>query len=190
MENVETNQPAPLDSPPRPVGFFGRLERETREVGAVVLDMLFHPVAQLLGVVAVIAGMIVFPLTNIHQLYPGCSLLLTTGIPCPGCGMTRSVMSTYRLDLITAFKLNPLGPLFALLFVLLGVLIFLPGTLRRSLRDKLRPMEGILALAVLMLFIVLFFHGMVRMGLIWMDHPLYSWWVEAFPEGRLPKSNG
>ncbi|MCC5875115.1 MAG: DUF2752 domain-containing protein, partial [Candidatus Sumerlaeia bacterium] len=154
MDSVDSTLPTQPEAPPKPVGFFTRLARETKEAGAVILDMIFHPVAHLVALVAVLAGLIIFPLTNIHQMYPGCSFLLSTGIPCPGCGMTRSVMATYRLDFLTAIKLNPMGPLFALLFVFLGFFIFLPGSVRRSFRDKLRPIEGHLAIAVLLLFLV------------------------------------
>lgn len=148
------------------------------------MDMLFHPMAHLLAVVAFLSGLIILPMTNAHQLFPGCSFLLSTGLPCPGCGLTRSVMAAYRLDLAMAFRLNPLGPFFALTFLLLGFLLFLPSTVKMRIRQKLKPMEGYVALALVLLFVLVFFHGLARMGFIWLDHPIYSWWVEQFPEGR------
>lgn len=37
-----------------------------------------------------------------------CILKLITGIPCPGCGMTRACISILRFDFVQAFKYNPL----------------------------------------------------------------------------------
>ena len=35
-----------------------------------------------------------------------CVFLKVAGIPCPGCGMTRAVLSIIRLDFVQAFKDN------------------------------------------------------------------------------------
>lgn len=41
-----------------------------------------------------------------------CPLRRITGIPCPMCGMTTSVVDTTRLDMHAAFTTNPFGILF------------------------------------------------------------------------------
>lgn len=41
-----------------------------------------------------------------------CPILHFTGIPCPGCGMTRSFLAIARGDLPTAFEYHLFGPLF------------------------------------------------------------------------------
>jgi hypothetical protein len=47
---------------------------------------------------------------------PLCPFNALTGLPCPGCGMTRAFLALGRLDLAGAFALNPLVfPLAALL---------------------------------------------------------------------------
>jgi hypothetical protein len=38
-----------------------------------------------------------------------CPLRMTTGIPCPLCGLTTSVKASMRLDLHAAFWANPFG---------------------------------------------------------------------------------
>jgi hypothetical protein len=38
----------------------------------------------------------------------GCPLLNITGIPCPGCGMTRAFLAFFRLDLKGAFHYHPM----------------------------------------------------------------------------------
>ena len=39
----------------------------------------------------------------------GCPLRTLTGIPCPLCGMSTSVEDSIRLQLVDAFKANPVG---------------------------------------------------------------------------------
>lgn len=38
-----------------------------------------------------------------------CPMRVTTGIPCPLCGMTTSVVAAVRLDLASAWAANPAG---------------------------------------------------------------------------------
>ncbi len=40
----------------------------------------------------------------------GCVFYHTTGIPCPGCGMTRAYLAAMRLDFAEAFRMHPLWP--------------------------------------------------------------------------------
>ena len=41
----------------------------------------------------------------------GCPIRVITGIPCPGCGMTRAFASLLHLDFARAFHYHPLFPL-------------------------------------------------------------------------------
>ncbi len=47
-----------------------------------------------------------------------CAVRRLTGYPCPGCGMTRAVLSALRLDFRAAFAYHPLWVTLPLLFVL------------------------------------------------------------------------
>ena len=47
----------------------------------------------------------------ISSLTIGCPIKFFTGIPCPGCGMSRAIMSCLTLDFDIAFALHPLFPL-------------------------------------------------------------------------------
>lgn len=38
----------------------------------------------------------------------GCFIKHFTGIPCPGCGITRALFALLRLDFASAFNYNPL----------------------------------------------------------------------------------
>lgn len=39
---------------------------------------------------------------------PGCPFRNLTGVPCPGCGMSRAWLRALRLDLAGAFSLHPM----------------------------------------------------------------------------------
>ena len=63
----------------------------------------------------------------------GCPIRHITGIPCPGCGMTRACLAALRLDFGEAFRMHPLWPL-PLPLILLQV--FRPGPLFRNPRAE------------------------------------------------------
>ncbi len=46
------------------------------------------------------------------------------GISCPACGLTRSIKSLLKLDIITSFKYNIFGPILFLLFVIFIIFMF------------------------------------------------------------------
>ena len=56
----------------------------------------------------------------LHYSGIGCVFLYAFGIPCPGCGMTRAAFSLLRLDIIAAWRYNPL--IFAMPYVFTYIL--------------------------------------------------------------------
>jgi hypothetical protein len=46
-----------------------------------------------------------------------CLMKKLLGIPCPGCGISHSVMAAFRIDFVTAWFANPAGIVISLLFV-------------------------------------------------------------------------
>lgn len=61
-----------------------------------------------------------------------CLFRQRTGLPCPTCGMTRSVVLTLHGRLPAAFRLNPAGPLWVLAVAgIAGALLWL-GSRQRS----------------------------------------------------------
>lgn len=52
---------------------------------------------------------------------PTCSMLVTTGYPCPGCGLTTSVSMTMHGRLGEAVNAQPFGVILALALAALGV---------------------------------------------------------------------
>lgn len=43
--------------------------------------------------------------------FTGCPIKFLTGIPCPGCGMTRACTACLRFDFAAAFNAHPLFPI-------------------------------------------------------------------------------
>lgn len=72
-----------------------------------------------------------------------CPFRLLTGLPCPGCGLTRSLVCLLHGDLATSVAFHPLGPLVAL--ALIGfILAEACARARPALRDG--PWQWSLAL--------------------------------------------
>ena len=67
-----------------------------------------------IAVLALLAG--AFALA-VHVDFPLCPLASTSGIPCPGCGLTRATLALFRGDVRTALHLHPLVWLLAPLFI-------------------------------------------------------------------------
>jgi hypothetical protein len=60
----------------------------------------------------------------LHWPLPFCLLRKVTGVPCPACGSTRSLLAWTHLDPVTAFHYNPLfciGLLLGGAWLLLGL---------------------------------------------------------------------
>lgn len=98
-------------------------------------------VAIVLGVVGAVAILIAFlwPVRSV-EAGPGTCLLRTfVGIPCPGCGMTRSWVHLAHGDVTTAFFYNPFGIVFMAVAAIAAVYVAV-ALIRR------RPPEGMLDL--------------------------------------------
>jgi hypothetical protein len=58
-----------------------------------------------------------------RELHWGCAFRDAFGVPCPNCGMTRSVVFSLHGDLARAFEMNPAGPLLVAGGLVLGALL-------------------------------------------------------------------
>jgi hypothetical protein len=75
------------------------------------------------GGIAALVTAAAFPVGHAESGPVLCPFRRLTGLPCPGCGMTRSWIYLTHGDWHAAFAANPFGPLVALAVVALAVTV-------------------------------------------------------------------
>jgi hypothetical protein len=118
-----------------------------------------------LAAMGILAGTLL--LAHYHVPGPPCLFRLLTGIPCPGCGMTRSLMALWRGDLLTSFRYHPLGPplFLACLFLLMALLLRRLPKLAPETQRRLWTGIGALLIGV----------WLVRFGFAIAGNPFFLW---------------
>lgn len=98
-----------------------------------------------------------FILGHIFNLYIPCPIHKITGLYCPGCGMTRMILSLFKLDFESAFRYNQL------LFILFPFFIFLIINYIYSLIKEKEPIyKKINNKFWYVLIIILLIYGVLR----------------------------
>ncbi|MCB0037923.1 MAG: DUF2752 domain-containing protein, partial [Anaerolineales bacterium] len=87
---------------------------ETRSVGIAV------SVAACVHTVLVMAGLPSWE----------CPILAATGIPCPGCGLSRAISALFLGDIKTSLEYHALASLFLIGLLVMGIITFLPNQWR------------------------------------------------------------
>jgi hypothetical protein len=91
-------------------------------------------------------GLAVMGMLAPFPVFPPCPLLTATGVPCPLCGMTRSVRSLLRLDLGASLRFQPFGILAAVAGAAILVMWAVPRT--RVVRTVRVPLMAIVAVGL------------------------------------------
>ena len=76
-------------------------------------------------ILGVFAFLLFLFLNQTYSFYIPCFFHKITGLYCPGCGITRMVLSLLHLDFYQAFRWNPFLFLLTPLFIVYGVAYFL-----------------------------------------------------------------
>ena len=96
-------------------------------------------------------------LSSIFHIYLLCPLHSITNLYCPGCGVTRMLLSILKLDFYQAFRYNPL------LFICLPFFIYLLIDYVISLYKKKKPLytriNSKIYIALIVIFII---YGILR----------------------------
>jgi hypothetical protein len=123
-----------------------RLQRSGLERLRALLSMTFRVELTWLRVTmpVMITYALVRPLLPGKELGPPCLFREVTGIPCPLCGMTTSVVATAHLHLGRALAANPGGPV----LVVLGLAL----SLSRLRSIRVSPLLLLVALGASWLF--------------------------------------
>jgi hypothetical protein len=78
--------------------------------GVRVTERMIVPVLAAISLVGLVVAR-VWPVPSVDGGQPTCILRILTGMPCPGCGMTRSWVHLAHGDVATAFEYNLFGPI-------------------------------------------------------------------------------
>ena len=112
-----------------------------------------------------------WPVASVDSGEPTCLLRIFTGLPCPGCGMTRAWVHVAHGDVLTAFQYNLFGPIG--MAVAAWIVLYVGVALARR-----RPPERILSVVdpriVLGLVLVWLTYSAVRMVSIGMGQDLFA----------------
>lgn len=136
-------------------------------------EVLLSRVAGLFGVVGIVAGVLLPP----NGLGPSiCGMQRTLNLPCPGCGLTRSVSSFFQGHFASSWHYHPLGWVFAMVMMALAVSLVLPGKWREKLVRRIKPHEMRFGWVFLIFCALLLLYGIFRIVMIKMGDPDYLWW--------------
>ena len=95
-----------------------------------------------------------------------CPLHATTGLPCPGCGLTRGVLAWLRWDTVGMMSYHPFAPFVIWLGALTGVAWILRGRWHDRFVDAVLNVEAhTLIHAILLLTFVLYGTGRLIMAM-------------------------
>ena len=93
-------------------------------------------------------------LGNKFHIYLDCPIKKITGLYCPGCGITRMLLSILQFDFYQAFRYNPL------LFICLPFFIFF---VIESILTKKEPVYNKIPTKVWVIIIIIFIiYGIIR----------------------------
>ncbi|MGJ8634033.1 MAG: DUF2752 domain-containing protein [Luteolibacter sp.] len=94
-----------------------------------------------LGIAMLGGGLLYFALGYAGLNLMPCPILEVTGLPCPGCGMTRSCMAGLQGNWADVLRFNPFGPVFAVFWAVVGFGLILPQPWRNTFSEKLAIFE-------------------------------------------------
>lgn len=96
-----------------------------------------------------VVGFFILLLVVFYAVFVGCPVYRLTGVPCPGCGMSRAFIAAAKLDFRAAFAYHPLFPVFA---VETGYVLLRGNILKKvALAPKTELIVGLISLGLLMI---------------------------------------
>jgi len=70
-----------------------------------------------------------------------CPILAATGVPCPGCGITRATMQFLHGDILSSLQTHAFAPVLLIALVTMLAGLVLPERFRHSLLSTVRGLE-------------------------------------------------
>lgn len=85
-----------------------------------------------------------------------CPMKAATGVPCPGCGLTRATAALFRGDLPASLRTHAYAPVIVLALLLTGLALLLPKDARLAFISRVESFErrtGVTAIALVGLLV-------------------------------------
>jgi len=80
-----------------------------------------------------------------------CAFFRVTGLPCPGCGLTRACLLLLRGEVQTSIRFHAFAPIFVLFIATLVICTLLPRTVTESFIDKAETLERRTGITIIIL---------------------------------------
>lgn len=123
---------------------------------AMLSETAFSPLATLLrdrrfGLLLI--GALSLNVIAIALHLPGweCAFFRVTGLPCPGCGLTRACLLLLRGEVQTSIRFHAFAPIFVLFIATLVICTLLPRTVTESFIDKAETLERRTGITIIIL---------------------------------------
>jgi len=126
----------------------GILLRENRKI------LLGPGCAELLAISAILSYLI---FSNELLNIPLCPSMIFSGIPCPTCGITRSMWNIFHGNFSRAYEYNPLGFLAVLVFIKRFLFLLFQGTFVNKILDG-----SFFNTAIAVTFFLLYFYNLLK----------------------------
>ncbi len=91
-----------------------------------------------------------------------CGLYILTKLPCPACGLTRSVTSISHMEFVKAFYYHPFGFIFYIIFLFLAIYNFMPEKIKNIIKVFFAKNEDIIKYILLFLIASFIIYGIAR----------------------------
>jgi hypothetical protein len=123
-----------------------------------------------------LAGIVVALLAHREGMgFSVCGLQRLSGLPCPACGLTRSVSCFFQAHWGEAVRFNLFGPMAALAMVFFGGLFFAPRRIVLRWRGALDRHETVVCVAYVTFTVLFFAFGVIRLVMVWRSAGESNW---------------
>jgi hypothetical protein len=130
----------------------------------------FAPIIQNRWLLLILAGLGIFQVGLVDAGWWGwqCPIEAIFGIPCPGCGLTRSMVLLIHGEWQAAVATHAFAPLFLATLILLAICGALPRRFQRCVSQYIAAFEKRTGIAVLVVLGMLIYWGLRHAG--WIGH--------------------
>jgi hypothetical protein len=104
-----------------------------------------------------------------------CPMMHLTGLPCPGCGVTRSMIHCTHGDFAGAMAYHPLGPAVWLAAIIGASSLAWPGSWRRGLGARYRRKRKMVEHVTIGVIVLVIAFGVMRLVFHYVGAP--GWWI-------------